>query len=72
MITMNTTYRVEAHDGIRWSFGVRMNSNTRVPQLCSLMSADHFATRAEARQFLNNAFRLCGGSLRVAMVPDAA
>lgn len=70
MITMATTYRVEAHDGTRWSFGVRMNDNTRMPQFCSLMHADHFATRAEARRFRNDASRLCGGSLRVAMVRD--
>lgn len=67
---MAITYRVEAHDGSRWSFGVRMNNNTRVPQFCSLMFADHFTIRKKARRFLDDANRLCGGSLRVATVRD--
>lgn len=67
-----TTYRVEVHDGSRWSFGIRMDTNRRVPVFCSLMFADHFTTRAEARQLLADASRLCGGSLRVASVRDDA
>jgi hypothetical protein len=66
------TYRVEAHDGSRWSFGVRMNDNSRLPEFCSLTFADHFGTRAEATVLAMQAKRLCGGTLRVAMVRDDA
>lgn len=67
-----TTYRVEVHDGNGWGFGIRMDTNRRVPVHCSLMFADCFATRAEARRLLNQASRLAGGSLRVASVRDDA
>lgn len=67
---MSTTYRVEAHDGSRWSFGVRMNYNSGVPEFCGLWSADQFNTRAEARRMLALADELTGGSLRVAVVRD--
>lgn len=67
---MPTTYRVEAHDGNRWSFGIRMNHNSGVPEFCGLWSADQFNTRAEARQMLAMANELTGGSLRIAVVRD--
>lgn len=66
-----TTYRVEAHDGSRWSFGIRMDTDRRVPVFCGLMFADHL-TRAEALQLLDDANRLCGGTLRVASVRNDA
>ncbi len=67
-----TTYRVEAHDGKRWSFGIRINDNSRMPEFSSLTLAEHFPTRAEAFQLRDQAARLCGGSLRVAAVRDDA
>lgn len=66
------TYRVVAHDGIGWSFGIRMNDNSRLPEFCSLTFAEHFATRAEAMVLRDQAARLCGGTLRVATVRDDA
>ena len=66
------TYRVEAHDGSRWGFGIRINDNSRLPEFCSLTFAEHFATRAEAMALRDQATRLCGGTLRVAMVRDDA
>ena len=69
---MATTYRVEAHDGTRWGFGIRMNDNSRMPEFCSLTFADHFNTRAEAFQLRDLAARLAGGTLRVAAVRDDA
>ena len=69
---MTTLYRVEAHDGNRWSFGIRMNDNSRLPEFCSLMFAEQFATRAEAMALRDQAARLCGGTLRVATVRDDA
>jgi hypothetical protein len=62
------TYRVEAHDGKRWSFGIRVNDNSRLPEFCSLSFAKHFLTRAEAFELRDEAARLCGGTLRVAKV----
>jgi hypothetical protein len=67
-----TTYRVEAHDGKRWGFGIRINDNSRLPEFCSLTFAEHFPTRAEAFQLRDRTARLCGGSLRVAAVRDHA
>ena len=67
---MATTYRVEAHDGKGWNFGVRMNDNTRVPEFCSVTLADHFSARAEAIHLRDQTSRLAGGSLRVASVRD--
>jgi hypothetical protein len=67
-----TTYRVEAHDGSRWSFGIRINDNSSLPEFCSLTFAEHFATRAEATALSDQAARLCGGTLRVATVRDDA
>jgi len=69
---MTTTYRVEAHDGTRWGFGIRMNDNSRMPEFCSLMFADQCNTRDEAMQMRDKAARLAGGSLRVARVRDNA
>jgi len=32
---MTTTYRVEAHDGNRWGFGIRISSNSKeAARLC--------------------------------------
>jgi hypothetical protein len=69
---MTATYRVEAHDGNRWSFGIRTNDNSNLPEFCSLTFAEHFLTRAEAMELRDHAARLCGGSLRVARVPADA
>jgi hypothetical protein len=68
---MSTTYRVEAHDGKRWGFGIRMNDDSRVPEFCSLMFADQFNSRAEAFKLRDLAARLAGGSLRVARVTES-
>ena len=65
---MNTTYRVEAHDGKGWGFGIRVNDNSGLPEFCSLTFAEHFLTRAEAFRLRDEAARLCGGTLRVAKV----
>lgn len=67
---MATTYRVEAHDGSRWDFGVRISSSSRLPEFCGLAFADQFLTRRQAMRLLYEAARLCGGSLRVAKVQD--
>lgn len=69
---MSTTYRVEAHDGNRWAFGIRLSNNSRLPEFCGLTFADQFNDRAEAMQLRNEAARLCGGTLRVAAVRDDA
>jgi hypothetical protein len=66
------TYRVEANDGSRWSFGIRTNDNSRLPEFCGLTFAEHFKTRAEAMALRDQAARLCGGTLRVATVRDDA
>lgn len=66
-----TTYRVEAHDGSRWEFGIRISSNSKLPEFCGLTFADRFLTRAEAIRLRDEAARLCGGSLRVAVIKDA-
>ncbi|NDC35217.1 MAG: hypothetical protein EBZ51_07490 [Synechococcaceae bacterium WB9_2_112] len=68
---MNIAYRVEAHDGNRWGFGIRISNNSRLPEFCGLTFADHFLTRDEAMRLRDKAARLCGGSLRVARVQDA-
>jgi hypothetical protein len=64
---MSTLYRVEAHDGNRWSFGV-ITAGSSVPKFCSLAQADT-GTRAEMEALKEEAARLCGGTLRVARVP---
>ena len=69
---MATTYRVEAHDGNRWGFGIRTSANSRLPEFCGLMFADQFTSRAEALELRNEAARLCGGTLRIAAVRDDA
>ena len=68
---MTTTYRVEAHDGNRWGFGIRVNDNSKMPEFCGLTLAEQFQSRAEAMRLRDQAARLCGGSLRVARVQDA-
>jgi hypothetical protein len=65
---MNTAYRVEAHDGKRWSFGIRISSNSNLPEFCGLDAAPEFDSRAEAMQLRDDAARLCGGTLRVARI----
>jgi hypothetical protein len=65
---MATTYRVEAHDGNRWGFGVRINGNSRMPEFCGLLSAEQFLTRRQAMRLRDEAARLCGGSLRVTRI----
>lgn len=67
---MAMTYRVEAHDGSRWGFGVRIGSNSGLPEFCCLTFADHFLTRAEAMQLRDKAARLSGGTLRVVAQKD--
>ena len=65
---MNTTYRVEAHDGKRWGFGIRVNPNSRIPEFCGLAAALEFDSRIEAMRLRDEAARLCGGTLRVARI----
>jgi hypothetical protein len=65
---MNYAYRVEAHDGKRWSFGIRVNSNSRMPEFCDIDAAPGFDNRAEAFRLRDEAARLCGGTLRVSRV----
>jgi hypothetical protein len=67
---MTVTYRVEAHDGNSWGFGIRMNPNSRVPEFCSLSSADRFDTRAGAFELGDRASLVCGGTLRVVRLRD--
>ena len=69
---MNITYRVEAHDGKRWSFGIRVNPNSRMPEFCDLNAALEFGSRARAMALRDEAARLCGGTLRVAILPSHA
>ena len=66
--TMATFYRVEAHDGNRWGFGIRINGNSRMPEFCSLPSAEQFPTRRQAMRLRDEAARLSGGSLRVTRI----
>jgi hypothetical protein len=68
---MTTTYRVEAHDGNRWGFGIRISNNSKLPEFCGLITADHFPARADAMRLRDAAARLCGGTLRVAIVKGA-
>lgn len=56
--TMATTYRVEAHDGKRWSFGIRMNDISGMPEFCCIPLADRFNTRAKALRLRDQASRL--------------
>jgi len=65
---MITAYRVEAHDGKRWSFGIRINPNSRIPEFCDLDAAPELDSRAEAFRLRDEAARLCGGTLRDAKV----
>jgi hypothetical protein len=67
---MTVTYRVEAHDGNSWAFGVRVNPNSRVPEFCSLSSAESFDTRGDAFALLDLALIACGGTLRVVRLRD--
>ena len=65
------SYRVEVHDGKNWkAFGIRINPNSKVSEFCGLMFADQFTSQADAIQLRDKAARLCGGTLRVAKVPD--
>lgn len=59
---MTTSYRVEAHDGTRWSFGIELRNN--LPQFCGLEYAPVMSL-AEARKLKRDAARVCGGTLRV-------
>jgi hypothetical protein len=68
---MITAYRVEAHNGNRWGFGIRVNENSKMPEFCCLTLAEQFQSRAEAMHLRDEAARLCGGSLRVARVQNA-
>lgn len=61
-------YRIEAHDGNRWRFGIRYDNNKRIPVYCGIASADHFITREAAENLLEQASRLCGGTLRIATI----
>jgi len=69
---MTITYRVEAHDGNCWGFGIRINDNSRMPEFCGLALAEQFENRADAFNLRDQAVRLSGGTLRVARVQDAA
>jgi hypothetical protein len=65
---MPSTYRVEAHDGKRWSFAIRISSTSNLPEFCGLDAALKFDSRAEALRLRDDAARLCGGTLRVARI----
>ena len=67
---MAPIYRVEAHDGYYWRFGIRRSHNNGMPEFCGLHAAEHFTTRAEAMRLRDETARLCGGSLRVASCKD--
>lgn len=62
-------FRVEAHDGQSWSFGIRRNPDTRLPEFCALDDAPQFETRREAVTFHACAECICGGTLRVQRIP---
>ena len=64
---MATTYRVEAHDGRQWSFGICINPNTGLPQFCDLDNA-LISSLSEARILKVDAARISGGTLRVRKV----
>ena len=65
---MTVSYRVEAHDGNSWGFGIRVNPNSRVPEFCALSDADRFDIRDRAFELADRASFLCGGTLRVVCV----
>lgn len=56
-------YRIQAA-GSSDSFGIRMDSNKRVPVFCSLTEAD-VGTLAETQKLWHLATRLCGGTLTI-------
>lgn len=64
-----TLFRVEAHDGKDWSFGI-ITPGASIPRFCSLQQADT-GTQAEMEALKLKASRLVGGTLRVAEVPAA-
>ena len=61
-------YRVEAHDGKGWTFGIRLDDNTGMPKFCSLENAD-IGCLEDVRKLMDQALALCGGTLRIAPVP---
>ena len=63
---MAPIYRVEAHDGHYWRFGIRRSHNSGLPEFCGLHAAENFTTFSEAMRLRDETSRLCGGSLRVA------
>ena len=62
---MTNTYRVEAHDGSRWAFGIRINPNTHLPEFCGMQAAAT-GDRESMEGLLQDANRTCGGTLRLA------
>lgn len=67
---MARMYRVEAHDGKGWTFGIRVSQGNRLPEFCNLANADHFELQPEAMRLRDRAAQLCGGSLRVVRFRD--
>jgi hypothetical protein len=61
-------YRVEAHDGKGWTFGIRLDENFSTPKFCSLKMAD-IGCLEDAKTLMDQALALCGGTLRIAPVP---
>jgi hypothetical protein len=63
-----STYTVQMHDGRTWdSFGIRLDPDKRIPVACH---PDRAATgsRKEMVRLKEDAARICGGTLRVALV----
>lgn len=66
-----TPFRVEAHNGNGWNFGLRIDADSRIPCFCRLPLADT-GTRAEMEALKLKTSRLVGGTLRIAEVPADA
>jgi hypothetical protein len=67
---MARMYRVEVRGDKGWDFGVRVSQQNGLPELCSLVYADHFEIHAEAMRLRDRAAEICGGSLRVKRFRD--
>lgn len=64
---MRNLYRVEAHDGNTYSFGIKIDPNKRIPIFCNLDVAD-LLPRSAAQQLMATAIQHCGGTLRLQKV----
>jgi hypothetical protein len=68
MASDSVYYRVEAHDGKGWTFGIRRDDNHGYPKFCGLANAE-IGSLEDATFLKQEADALCGGTLRVATVP---